>query len=269
MIIYPDLDPNAIVLGGFSIKWYGICHFVAFILCYWRLIAKKTAAWTNEQVTDLAFYLVVGMIFGGRIGYLLFYSPQDITLNPVNLFQFWLPGRSFHGGLLGVLLAILVYSYNSRRAFLDVTDFIAPVIPIGIALGRIGNFINGELWGRVTDVPWAMVFPHVDQLPRHPSQIYEFLLEGVALFLILNINFKSSNTVNNSLCNNICKNKSGLFLVFYAIVRIFVENYREPDFQGIFSNYLTMGQLLSIPMLVVGLGLIAWRYNKLVTNKAS
>ena len=250
MIQYPDLNPNAITIGSFSIKWYGVCYLIAFSLCYWQSIIKKPSNWSREQVVDLLFYLSMGVIFGGRLGYILFYCPIDIIDNPLTLLQFWLPGRSFHGGLLGVLIAIIFYAKKNHYSFLEITDFIAPIAPIGIACGRIGNFINGELWGRVTDVSWGMVFAHVDQLPRHPSQIYEFLLEGVMLFLILNIdNWRSYS-------NRFYKNKSALFLIFYALFRIFVENYREPDFDQGFIVNMTMGQILSIPMLIAGFGLL-------------
>lgn len=263
MINYPDLNPNAITLGSFSIKWYGVCYLAAFILCYWRAISKKTPAFNNQQVSDLLFYISMGVIFGGRIGYILFYSPMDLIFNPFSLLQFWQPGRSFHGGLLGVLIAISVYAVKNRRGFLEITDFIAPIVPIGIACGRVGNFINGELWGRFTNVSWGMVFPHVDVLPRHPSQIYEFLLEGLALFLILNINFK-----NYSVLHGVYKNKSALFLIFYALFRIFVENYREPDLGvGLIAN-MTMGQILSIPMFLLGICLLFWRSREFVTKEA-
>lgn len=253
MINYPDIDPNAISFGSFSIKWYGICYFIAFLLCYWQAIIKKPSKLNlnKEQIADLLFYLSMGVIFGGRIGYMLFYALTDVIHNPLSLLQFWLPGRSFHGGLLGVIVAIFMYAKKNRYSFLDITDFIAPIVPIGIACGRIGNFINGELWGRVTDVSWGMVFAHVDNLPRHPSQIYEFLLEGIILYLILNLKLNNQRYFN-SYIYNVYQNKSALFLIFYGLFRIFVENYREPDFgQDLIAN-MTMGQMLSIPMLVFG-----------------
>lgn len=249
MINYPNFDPNAISFGAFSIKWYGICYLVAFLLCYWQAIKKNTRELklqlNNEQIADLFFYLSIGVIFGGRIGYILFYAPMDIIDHPITLLQFWLPGRSFHGGLLGVIIAILYYAKKNRCFLLKLTDFIAPIVPIGIACGRIGNFINGELWGRVTSMPWGMIFSHVDNLPRHPSQLYEFFLEGIMLYLILNLKYY--------------KNKSAWFLIFYGLFRIFVENYREPDVEQYFIAdiaHITMGQMLSIPMLLIGISLL-------------
>ncbi|MGD0466530.1 MAG: prolipoprotein diacylglyceryl transferase [Gammaproteobacteria bacterium] len=244
MIIYPEINPNALTIGSFSIKWYGVCYLIAFLWCYWQAILKKSIDWSKEQIENLLFYIAVGVILGGRIGYVLFYFPSDVIHDPLGLLQFWLPGRSFHGGLLGVLITIVFYAKKYHSSFLTITDFIAPIVPIGIMCGRVGNFINGELWGRVTNVPWAMVFRHVDQHPRHPSQIYELLLEGVLLFFIL------------KMCDNKKQvgYKSAVFLIFYAVFRIFVENYREPDFeQGYILAKMTMGQILSIPMLVIGI----------------
>ena len=257
MIIYPEFDPNAITIGSFSIKWYGICYLIAFLWCYWQAILKKSNDWTKEQIEDLLFYIALGVIFGGRIGYILFYYPSDLITDPLSLLQFWLPGRSFHGGLLGVLIAVIFYSKKHHLTFLAVTDFIAPIAPIGIMCGRVGNFINGELWGRVTNMPWGMVFRHVDQYTRHPSQIYELLLEGVVLFFILQI------------CDNKKQEgyKSAVFLAFYAIFRIFVENYREPDFdQGFILTNITMGQILSIPMVIIGIILYLKSINKNVAR---
>ncbi len=266
MINYPDINPNAVSLGAFSIKWYGVCYLVAFLLCYWRVIVNKIPNFNNEQISDLLFYLSIGIIFGGRIGYMFFYAPMDIMSNPLTLLQFWQPGRSFHGGLLGVIVAAFIYAKRHNNNFLIIMDCIAPIVPIGLGCGRIGNFINGELWGRVTNVSWGMVFPHVDYFPRHPSQIYEFLLEGLMLFVVLNIdnlNFYK----NCDRYNYIYKNKSALFLIFYALFRIFVENYREPDFEQGFIGSMTMGQILSIPMLLLGIGLLFIRCNKFVTQE--
>ena len=244
MIIYPDIDPNARTIGSFSIKWYGVCYLIAFLWCYWFAILKTSKDWNKEQIEDLLFYVAMGVIFGGRIGYILFYYPADIINDPISLLQFWLPGRSFHGGLLGVLVAIIFYAKKHKKSFFAVTDFIAPIVPIGIGCGRVGNFINGELWGRITDVPWGMVFNHVDLHPRHPSQIYELLLEGVLLFFVL------------KMCSDkkLAGYKSAMFLIFYAMFRMFAEEYREPDAdQGIMLSTITMGHILSMPMLFVGM----------------
>lgn len=246
MLQYPQIDPTAFSVGPLSIKWYGVCYLVAFLLCYWRVIISKPNNWNRNQVEDLLFYIVMGVIFGGRIGYILLYYPDSIVTNPLDIIKFWLPGRSFHGGLIGVLIAIILYAKKYRQSFVVVTDFIAPIVPIGIIFGRLGNFINGELYGRVTNMPWGMVFGHVDRAARHPSQLYELLLEGVLLFIILN-KFVRKN-------KNITGHNSAVFLIFYGLFRILVENYREPDFGlGFILHSFTMGQILSIPMLVAGL----------------
>lgn len=258
------------MIGSFTIKWYGICYLIAFLVSYYLLIIKANkrsynnfndqndCVFNKEQITDLLFYSSIGVIIGGRVGYILIYSPEDLLHNPLTLIQFWLPGRSFHGGLLGVLVAILIYARKYQRNFLEIANFIAPIVPVGIGCGRIGNFINGELYGRVTNVPWGMIFPHVDQFPRHPSQIYEFLLEGVLLFLVLNL---SNLCIKDGSCNHkwivfvnkLNQNKSGLFLIFYGVIRFFVEYYREPDFNQNFIIHMTMGQILSIPMILAGI----------------
>lgn len=244
MLIYPQIDPTAFNIGPLSIKWYGICYLVAFLLCYWRVIVSKPDNWTNNQVQDLLFYIVMGVIFGGRIGYILLYYPDHILT--LDIIKFWVPGRSFHGGLIGVLIAIILYAKKYKQSFIAITDFIAPIVPIGIIFGRLGNFINGELYGRITNMPWGMVFGHVDHFARHPSQLYELLLEGILLFIILNKFVKTN--------KNIVGYNSAVFLIFYGLFRILVENYREPDFDlGFIVHIFTMGQILSIPMLVVGL----------------
>lgn len=246
MLKYPNIDPTAFNIGPFSIKWYGICYLIAFLLCYWLALVKKPDNYTKTQVEDLLFYIVMGVIFGGRVGYILLYYPDYIFTNPIDVIKFWLPGRSFHGGLVGVLIAIKLYIRKYQQPFLAITDFIAPIVPIGILFGRLGNFINGELYGRVTNVPWGMVFEHIDHMPRHPSQLYELLLEGVLLFIILNKFIKTN--------KNIVGYNSAVFLIFYGLFRILVENYREPDLDlGFIAHHFTMGQILSIPMLVAGL----------------
>lgn len=246
MIMFPELDPNAFSIGPFSVKWYGVCYLAAFLLCYWLAIVKKPSNWNKEQIEDLLFYIAMGVIFGGRIGYIFLYYPTEIIENPLNILKFWLPGRSFHGGLIGVLIAIIFYARKYKQSFFTVTDFMAPIIPIGIMCGRLGNFINGELFGRITDVPWAMIFEHIDEQPRHPSQLYELFLEGVLLFLVLK---KFDKQGEAALGHN-----SAIFLIFYSLFRIIVENYREPDIDlGFIMHTLTMGQVLSIPMLLVGL----------------
>lgn len=267
MLTYPEINPVALQIGpvfgwqGFAIHWYGIMYLVGFLLAFWLCHyrrAKVVPPWTTEQIIDLLFYVALGVIFGGSLGYFLFYEPARLLSSPWHVFKFWEPGRSFHGGLIGVLVAIFVYCRVHKRRFWDVGDFIAPAIPIGLATGRLGNFINSELWGRVTEVPWGMVFPNGGIFPRHPSQLYEFFLEGVVLFLIL-IWYVRKPRPSGSV--------SALFLIFYGLFRYSVEFVREPDqTQGfVLGDFLTMGQALSLPMILFGLALLWYaKHNKAV-----
>jgi phosphatidylglycerol:prolipoprotein diacylglycerol transferase len=220
---------------------------------------RPGAPWQREQVDDLLFYIALGVIFGGRIGYVLFYKFDLFLDNPALLFKVWEGGMSFHGGLLGVLLAMVFFARKHRKSFFEVTDFIAPLVTPGLFFGRIGNFINGELWGRVSDLPWAMVFHHpaAGELPRHPSQLYEAALEGLTLFLVLWI-YSAKPRPPMAV--------SGLFLIGYGIFRFAIEFAREPDTHlgFIAFSWLTMGQLLSIPMIVIGtiLFILAHRWEK-------
>ncbi|MBA2653302.1 MAG: prolipoprotein diacylglyceryl transferase [Tatlockia sp.] len=248
MIVFPAIDPIAFSLGPIKVHWYGLMYLVGFMgawaLAHWR--AKHyQLAWTSEQIGDLIFYGALGVIIGGRLGYMLFYNTHQFITQPLIIIKLWEGGMSFHGGLLGVAVAMWLFSRKFKKPFLQVTDFLAPLVPLGLGVGRIGNFINGELWGRVTDVPWAMVFPNSDGLPRHPSQLYELGLEGIALFIFLWWYAAKPRPVGRV---------SAMFLVGYAICRLLAECFREPDAQlGFMLNGLTMGQLLSIPMLLAGL----------------
>jgi len=263
MLIYPQFNPVAIKLGPLSIHWYGLMYLVAFPQFWWlgkRRIETHPklvqAAWNVEQLDDLLFYGVLGVILGGRLGQVLFYEPSYYFGNPLEIFAVWKGGMSFHGGFLGVLLAMWLYARKIGRTWLDLTDFIAPLVPLGLASGRIGNFINGELWGRVCDpnLPWAMVFPHVDDLPRHPSQLYQAGMEGVLLFIALWI-FSGSSRPRGAV--------SGAFLVGYGSFRFLAEYFRTPD-AGIFglSDVISMGQWLSLPMILLGIVMLAWAYRK-------
>jgi phosphatidylglycerol:prolipoprotein diacylglycerol transferase len=260
MITYSEVNPVALQIGPLSVHWYGLMYLVGFIGA-WALLALRLKrstfprGFTIDQLSDILFYGALGVILGGRIGYMLFYAWSDFIANPWLILQVWHGGMSFHGGLIGVIIAISIYAHKIDKPFVEVADFIAPVVPIGLAAGRIGNFINGELWGRVTNVPWAMVFPQGGTLPRHPSQLYEFLLEGVALFIILWL-FSQKPRPRWAV--------SGLFLVCYGIFRFVIEFFREPDPQigYIAWGWLTKGQLLSLPMIILGILMLAWSYRR-------
>ncbi len=258
MLEYPQIDPVAIHLGPFPIRWYGLMYLFGFLSGYFLLTkraSKPGSVWTKEQVSDLIFYGALGVILGGRIGYVLFYNLSGFIDDPLSLFTIWKGGMSFHGGFLGVLIAMYFYGRSINKTLFDILDFGAPIVPIGLGLGRIGNFIGGELWGRVTDVPWGMVFPRAGDLPRHPSQLYQFALEGVVLFCILW--FYSSKPRPKYAV-------SGMFSLWYGIFRFSVEFVREPDAHlgFIAFHWLTMGQLLSLPMIIVGLFLLFIAYRK-------
>ncbi|CAH9014297.1 prolipoprotein diacylglyceryl transferase [Candidatus Nitrosacidococcus sp. I8] len=260
MISYPNINPIALSLGPIQVHWYGLMYLIGFIAGWWlgRIRANKPqSGWTQEQVDDLLFYVVLGIILGGRIGYMFFYSFDYLIENPLSIFKVWQGGMSFHGGLLGVLTAMAIYAYKTKKSYFQVTDFIAPLIPIGLGTGRIGNFINGELWGKVTALPWAIVFPdpRAGDLPRHPSQLYEAGLEGLVLFLILWL-FSGKKRPTKAI--------SGLFLICYGLFRFAVEFVRIPDSQlGYLAfNWLTMGQILSFPMIILGITLFGWSYLK-------
>lgn len=247
MLTYPDIDPVAFSLGPIAVRWYGLSYLVGFIGCYWLSVVRgRGTEWTPQKLTDVLFYVVVGIILGGRIGYIIFYDPAAILHNPLTLLAFWEPGRSFHGGMLGVLLSLLFYVKFNTKKFIELTDFIAPCIPIGLGCGRLGNFINGELYGRITTLPWGMVFPGAGDLPRHPSQLYEFLLEGVVLCILLVWYARKPRPLGRV---------SGMFLLGYGTIRCLVELVRAPDASHGFVAFdiFTMGQLLSIPMIIFGL----------------
>lgn len=258
MLIYPQINPIALQLGPLKIHWYGIMYIIGF-LSAWGLAtlrARRPNSFIKpEQVSDLIFYAALGVVIGGRVGYMLFYDFPHLIAQPWSIFEIWMGGMSFHGGLLGVLFAVWLYSKRIKQPFMALMDFLAPLIPIGLGAGRIGNFINGELWGRVTTVPWGMVFPNAGPLPRHPSELYEFFLEGVVLFLILW--FYSAKPRPRMAV-------SGLFAICYGAFRITAECFREPDQQlgFIAFGWLTQGQLLSIPLVIVGIVLVVWAYRK-------
>lgn len=256
MLSYPMIDPIAFHIGTWPVYWYGLMYLIGF-LGGWGVLSLRLRFSprdvTQEQLADVTFYAALGAIMGGRIGYMIFYSFFDWLSNPLLLFQTWKGGMSFHGGLLGVMIGLALCAKKHQKHFLALTDLICPAVPIGLAAGRIGNFINGELWGRVTHVPWAMVFPNADALPRHPSQLYEFALEGVLLFLILWIYSRKPRSTGAV---------SGLFAICYGLFRCFAESFREPDapIGYIAFGWLTEGQLLSIPLILMGVSLMVYAY---------
>jgi phosphatidylglycerol:prolipoprotein diacylglycerol transferase len=265
MLTYPEIDPIIFSLGPLSVRWYGVMYLLGFAATWWfamRRTATGLAPTRNRQeVEDLVFYGAMGVILGGRIGYILFYQFGQFLDNPLVLFRITQGGMSFHGGLIGVLLAMGLFAHRIRQPFFAVMDLVAPLTPIGLGLGRLGNFINQELWGRVADVPWAMVFP-ADPLglPRHPSQLYQFALEGVLLFLLLQWFARKPRPQGLV---------SGLFLSLYAIFRFSVEFFREPDAHIGFDvmGWMTRGQELCVPMLMAGVAICVWSLQKNKTGE--
>lgn len=289
MLIHPNFDPVAIHLGPLAVRWYGLMYLVAFIAAIvvgrLRLRLPHVAAqgWTAKDIDDMMFYGVLGTILGGRLGYVLFYKASFYFAHPLDIFRVWEGGMSFHGGFLGVTLAMTLFAWQRKLTWLQVTDFIAPMVPTGLAAGRLGNFINGELWGRVTDpsAPWAMLFPgaasedagwlatHPDltarwhlvdvfaqyhMLPRHPSQLYEIALEGVVLFFVMWFFTRRPRPVGAT---------SAVFLIGYGLARFIVEFAREPDdFLGLLAFGLSMGQWLSLPMVIAGIVMLVWAYRR-------
>ena len=258
MLVYPDFDPVAFQLGPLAVRWYGLMYAVGFLAAWWlgRLRTRRPAApLTAAQMDDFVIYGARGAVLGGRIGYVLFYNLPAFLDNPLILLRIWEGGMSFHGGMLGVLVAVWLYARKVERSFLTLTDFIAPLTPIGLGAGRLGNFINGELWGAPTSLPWGMVYPPLGTVARHPSQLYQLALEGVALFVILWW-FSSRPRPRAAV--------SGLFLLCYGSFRFLVEFVRLPDSHlGYLAfGWLTMGQLLSLPMILGGIGLLAWAYGR-------
>ncbi len=278
-LAFPKFDPVIFSIGPVSLHWYGLMYLVGFVFAMWlavRRANKPGSGWTKDEVENLLYAGFLGVFVGGRVGYVLFYNLPLFLDNPLYLFKVWDGGMSFHGGLIGVILVMFWFARRTRRTFFQVSDFIAPLIPFGLGAGRLGNFINGELWGRVTtDTPWAMLFPgsrtediaiaaadpsllpllnQYGVLPRHPSQLYELVLEGIVLFIILNLFIRKPRPMGAV---------SGLFLIGYGVFRIIVEAFRQPDAQlGLFEGAISMGQILSVPMVIAGIIMMIWAYRR-------
>ena len=259
MLMHPNFDPVAFSVGPISVHWYGIMYLMAFATAWWIALSRAKQAHSlidSKYIEDLIVYGALGVILGGRFGYVIFYNFETWVQDPLWLFRVWEGGMSFHGGLLGVVLAVVIYCKRIGVAFYDLMDFVAVIVPPGLGFGRLGNFIGQELWGRASDVPWGIVFPKdPEALTRHPSQLYQAFLEGFVLFIIL---YWFSRRPRPKLA------VSAIFVLFYGIFRFFIEFFREPDahIPELIFGWMTRGQLLSIPMIAVGIGVLIWAYTK-------
>jgi len=258
-IPFPVVDPVIFSIGGFSIRWYSLAYITG-ILCGWRwalhMARVQAGAVTPKHLDDIVIWITLGVVLGGRLGYVLFYKPTYFLEHPLEIFMMWQGGMSFHGGMLGVFFAMYLYARHHGFSFFALSDIVGASVPFGLFFGRIANFINGELWGRPSDVPWAMIFPGAGPLPRHPSQLYEASLEGILLFLILYIAWKAGLWRRTGAM-------SGIFMIAYGCFRFLLEFTRQPDAHlGLFWGSVSMGQLLSMPMILIGLYLLNWsRYS--------
>ncbi|CAL4324320.1 Phosphatidylglycerol--prolipoprotein diacylglyceryl transferase [Buchnera aphidicola (Eriosoma lanigerum)] len=274
-ILLPNFNPIAYSCEMFSIHWYGLLYLIGFYFSIWygKNFAKKTKQkWLKKEIINITYISFVSIIIGGRLGYIIFYNFPYYSKNILSCFKIWEGGMSFHGGLIGIIVMILIYSKKNKKKFLEITDFIVPLVPFSLGLGRLGNLINGELWGKISinypiyilfpaakkidfaasqqNIQLKLIFDKFGNLPRHPSQIYEFIFEGLLLFILFHY-LKYTNQKTGII--------SGLFLICYAIIRIILELFREPDINiGYFLNCITMGQILSIPMLIIGITILIY-----------
>jgi len=249
MLVHPQFDPIAIHIGSFGIHWYGLMYLTAFLaflgLGKWQINHRTWHGWTMSMLDDALFFGALGVILGGRLGYVLFYQFSYFMQHPAEILAVWQGGMSFHGGFLGVLVSMWIFARKYKLKWLSIMDFVAPLVPLGLGAGRMGNFINGELWGRPTDLPWGMIFMQADSLPRHPSQLYQFAVEGVVLFGLLWWYSSKPRPIGAI---------SAVFLMVYGMGRFLVEFAREPDsYLGLLSMGLSMGQWLSLPMVLLGI----------------
>ncbi|WPY00215.1 Prolipoprotein diacylglyceryl transferase [Candidatus Trichorickettsia mobilis] len=257
MIAFPDINPVIVAVGPLAISWYSLSYVTGILIglnLSKRIVTKFSLNITHKNLEDFISWAIIGIIIGGRLGYVLLYDPVKFLTHPIDILKTYEGGMSFHGGITGIITAGYIFCKKYKLHFLKFTDILAIVAPIGLFLGRIANFINAELYGRITDVAWAVIFPNSDLRPRHPSQIYEALLEGLVLFIIILFSVFRYRTLSSS------GKTSAIFLILYSIFRIIIENFREPDFQiGFILNYITMGQILSLPMLFLGCYLLIKR----------
>lgn len=262
MFTHPGFNPIALQIGSFGIHWYGLMYLIGFFGGLWlgqyqvNRLRKldPNSPWQARDPDDMLFYIALGVVLGGRLGYVVFYQPSYFLQHPLEIFALWQGGMSFHGGFIGVMVAMALFARKRGVIWLQLMDFVAPLVPIGLGAGRLGNFINGELWGRPTHADWGMVFPAVDQVARHPSQLYEFALEGIALFVILWCFAGKKRPIGAV---------SAMFLLCYGSFRFLVEFTREPDsFLGLLSLGLSMGQWLCVPMIMAGLWLMRRAYRQ-------
>lgn len=262
MLIHPLPDPVAIKIGPFAIHWYGLMYLAAFAqyLILGRLRLKQphivAAGWKKEDLDDLLFNCVLGVIIGARLGEVLFYFPAYYLSHPLEIFAIWKGGMSFHGGFIGVIAGIWVWSRKSGKNFIDILDFVAPLAPLGMAFGRIGNFINGELHGRIADssLPWAMIWPNVDSLPRHPSPLYQAMVDGLLLFVIVWLYARKQRPRMAVV---------SLGTMLYGCARFFTEFFRTPDYEVHFAGItISAGQMLSLPMIIIGLSFLCYAYRR-------